>query len=392
MPPSSASRSTEQAESSTRPTTTGRCVREVCTRYDVLLIADEIITGFCRTGRWFGLSHWNVKPDMLSFAKGVTSGYLPLGGIMVSKAIKDVMDAVKPEDRWMHASTYSAHPTCCAVALKNLEIMQREQLWENAAKMGERLHTGPRGSLRRSPERWRRQRRQRPLAAVEFVEDRATKEELRRRPEDRPAPSGRDDEARRRHADAPRGRRPIPRQATWCSSRRRSSSPRGRSIGWSAWRETPSRSCWVPRAFQLYVVRAIQAHLNVRDELVHTRGRTISMVRAMTRAEGLRIRSGSPETFLRRLAAVELSPSLAATVEPLCQLMGCVNEQLRVADLRVRDLVTQDPTIARLTTLPTIGPVTASVYVAALDDVHRFRRAGQVANYLGLVPRQVQLG
>ena len=59
-------------------------VREVCTRHDVLLIADEIITGFCRTGRWFGLSHWNVTPDILSFAKGVTSGYLPLGGIMVT--------------------------------------------------------------------------------------------------------------------------------------------------------------------------------------------------------------------------------------------------------------------------------------------------------------------
>ena len=115
-------------------------VREVCTRHDVLLIADEIITGFCRTGRWFALAHWNVKPDMLSFAKGVTSGYLPLGGFMVNKAIKEVMDGVKPEGRWLHAYTYSAHPTCCAVALKNLEIMQRERLWENAATMGERLH------------------------------------------------------------------------------------------------------------------------------------------------------------------------------------------------------------------------------------------------------------
>ena len=76
-------------------------IREICTRHDVLLISDEVITGFGRTGRWFALSHWNVKPDILSFAKGVTSGYLPLGGIVVSKAIKDVMDSVKPEDRWM---------------------------------------------------------------------------------------------------------------------------------------------------------------------------------------------------------------------------------------------------------------------------------------------------
>src|SRR5207248_1236031 len=60
-----------------------RLVREICTRREVLFIGDEVITGFCRTGRWFALSHWNVKPDIMSFAKGVTSGYLPLGGIMV---------------------------------------------------------------------------------------------------------------------------------------------------------------------------------------------------------------------------------------------------------------------------------------------------------------------
>jgi adenosylmethionine-8-amino-7-oxononanoate aminotransferase len=83
-------------------------VREVCNRHEVLFIADEVITGFCRTGKWFAMSHWNVKPDIMSFAKGVTSGYLPLGGIMVSQAIKEAMDSVKPEDRWNHAYTYSA--------------------------------------------------------------------------------------------------------------------------------------------------------------------------------------------------------------------------------------------------------------------------------------------
>src|SRR5688572_15019042 len=72
-----------------------RRVREVCTKHSVLFIADEVITGFCRTGQWFALTHWNVKPDIMSFAKGVTSGYLPLGGIMVTKAIKDAMDNVK---------------------------------------------------------------------------------------------------------------------------------------------------------------------------------------------------------------------------------------------------------------------------------------------------------
>ena len=151
------------------------CVREVCTRHDVLLIADEIITGFGRTGRWFALSHWNVQPDILSFAKGVTSGYLPLGGIIVSKPIKEAMDSVKPEDRWMHAYTYSAHPTCCAVALKNIEIIEGEQLCENAARMGDRLHAALLAAFGNHPHAGDIRGGKGLLAAVEFVEDRAEK-------------------------------------------------------------------------------------------------------------------------------------------------------------------------------------------------------------------------
>jgi putrescine---pyruvate transaminase len=150
-------------------------VREVCTRYDVLLIADEIITAFGRMGRWFGLAHWNVRPDILSFAKGVTSGYLPLGGIMLTKAIKDVMDSVKPEDRWMHGYTYSGHPTCCAVALKNIEIIERERLCENAEKMGARLHANLIAAFGDHPNAGDIRGGKGLLAAVEFVEDRATK-------------------------------------------------------------------------------------------------------------------------------------------------------------------------------------------------------------------------
>jgi putrescine---pyruvate transaminase len=149
-------------------------VRDICTRHDVLLIADEIITGFGRTGRWFGLSHWNVTPDILSFAKGVTSGYLPLGGIMVTRAIKEVMDSVKPDDRWMHAYTNSGHPTCCAVALKNIEILQREQLCEHAATMGERLQAGLTAAFGDQPHTGDIRGGKGLLAAVEFVEDRAT--------------------------------------------------------------------------------------------------------------------------------------------------------------------------------------------------------------------------
>jgi putrescine aminotransferase len=150
-------------------------VREICTRHDVLLIADEVITGFCRTGRWFGLAHWNVRPDIVTFAKGVTSGYLPLGGIIVSKAIKDVMDSVKPADRWMHAFTYSAHPTCCAVALKNLEILQRERLMENATNRGERLHSALMAAFADHPHAGDVRGGKGLLAAVELVEDRVTK-------------------------------------------------------------------------------------------------------------------------------------------------------------------------------------------------------------------------
>jgi adenosylmethionine-8-amino-7-oxononanoate aminotransferase len=150
-------------------------VREVCTRHRVLFIGDEVITGFCRTGRWFALSHWNVKPDIMSFAKGVTSGYLPLGGIMVTKAIKDAMDSVKPEDRWMHAYTYSGHPTCCAVALKNLDIMERERLAENAAKMGTRLHEGLKAAFADHPNAGDIRGGKGLLAALELVEDRGTK-------------------------------------------------------------------------------------------------------------------------------------------------------------------------------------------------------------------------
>jgi len=150
-------------------------VREVCSRHDVLLIDDEIITGFCRTGRWFGLSHWNVRPDILCFAKGVSSGYLPLGGMMVSRAIKEVMDAVGVDQRWMHAYTNSGHPTCCAVALKNIEIMEADRLGENAARMGERLLAGLAAAFGTHPHAGDIRGGRGLLAAVEFVRDRATK-------------------------------------------------------------------------------------------------------------------------------------------------------------------------------------------------------------------------
>jgi putrescine---pyruvate transaminase len=114
-------------------------IREICTRRDVLFIADDVITGFGRTGRWFGLEHYGVEPDIMQFAKGITSGYVPLGGVGVSDTVRDVINGVPPGKRWMHAFTYSGHPTCCAVALSNLDIIERERLVERSAAGGARL-------------------------------------------------------------------------------------------------------------------------------------------------------------------------------------------------------------------------------------------------------------
>jgi putrescine aminotransferase len=114
-------------------------LREICDRYEVLLIADEVITGFGRTGRWFALGHWGVEPDIVSFAKGVTSGYLPLGGIILSKQIHDAILEAPLDRRYMHAATYSGHPVCCAVGVRNVEIIEEEGLVERSAQMGKRL-------------------------------------------------------------------------------------------------------------------------------------------------------------------------------------------------------------------------------------------------------------
>jgi putrescine---pyruvate transaminase len=150
-------------------------VREICTRYNVLLIADEIVTGFGRTGRWFGLHHWNVQPDILSFAKGVTSGYLPLGGIMINQEIKNALDSVEPANRWMHGFTNSGHPACCAVALRNIEILEREDLVSNSARMGDVLQAALHEAFEDHPHVGDIRAGKGLLAALEFVQDRKSK-------------------------------------------------------------------------------------------------------------------------------------------------------------------------------------------------------------------------
>src|SRR5687768_10919763 len=151
-------------------------IREICSKHGVLLIADEVITGFGRTGRWFGLEHYGIEPDIMQFAKGITSGYIPLGGIGVSDAIREVINGVPPGQRWMHAFTYSGHPTCCAVALANIDILERERLTERAAAAGDRLLRGLR-SLE-SMDGVGNVRGLGLMAAVEVVRDKATKQQF----------------------------------------------------------------------------------------------------------------------------------------------------------------------------------------------------------------------
>jgi adenosylmethionine-8-amino-7-oxononanoate aminotransferase len=148
-------------------------IREICDKYEVLLISDEVITGFCRTGRWFGLEHWGVEPDIMQFAKGITSGYVPLGGIGVTDKIKQAFETTPPEKRWMHAYTYSGHPTCCAVALANLKIMEEEDLAQRAAELGNRLLEGL--HTLEDLESVGNVRGLGLMAAVELVQDKASK-------------------------------------------------------------------------------------------------------------------------------------------------------------------------------------------------------------------------
>jgi putrescine aminotransferase len=117
-------------------------LREVCDRHQVLLIADEVITGFGRTGRWFALEHWGVQPDILTVAKAVTSAYMPLSAFLISRQMHEAMTSAPLSERFMHAYTNSGHPAACAVALANLRIIEEEGLVENARRMGERLLSG----------------------------------------------------------------------------------------------------------------------------------------------------------------------------------------------------------------------------------------------------------
>jgi len=107
-------------------------VREICTKNNVLLIADEVMTGFGRTGKMFALEHWNVVPDIMTIAKGITSGYFPFGAAIISdRVLEPFKDTI-----FIHGLTYSGHPTCAAAAIKAMNIYTKEKIIDHAAKVG----------------------------------------------------------------------------------------------------------------------------------------------------------------------------------------------------------------------------------------------------------------
>jgi taurine--2-oxoglutarate transaminase len=149
-------------------------VREICDRYGIVFVLDEVMAGFGRTGTWFAAEHWGVTPDLITFAKGVNSGYVPLGGVAISGAIAETF-ARRP---YPGGLTYSGHPLACAAAVATINVMAEEGVVEHAAHLGETV-LGP--GLRELAERHPSVGEVRGLGAfwaVELVRDRETREPL----------------------------------------------------------------------------------------------------------------------------------------------------------------------------------------------------------------------
>ena len=147
-------------------------IREICDRYDVLFIADEVITGFGRTGKTFGMEHWSVTPDLMTMAKGISGGYAPLGAVAVSDRVWSVF--AEQEVTFDHIFTYAANPLSATVGSAVLDILVEDDLVQRSATRGEYLFA--------QAERWHRHaivgdiRGRGLLLGVELVADRTTKE------------------------------------------------------------------------------------------------------------------------------------------------------------------------------------------------------------------------
>jgi taurine--2-oxoglutarate transaminase len=148
-------------------------VREICNKHGILLIIDEVMSGFGRTGKWFGFENHGIVPDMIAMAKGLTSGYLPFGCLMVSDKI-----ASKYDDTMLALGlTYSAHPVSCAAALEMLNIYEDDNLIENAVNMGKYLDKQV-GKLKQKHPSIGDWRNTGLLGCIELVKNRTTKEPM----------------------------------------------------------------------------------------------------------------------------------------------------------------------------------------------------------------------
>lgn len=152
-------------------------IKEVCEKHGALLIVDEVICGFGRTGKAFGFMNYGVKPDIITMAKGITSGYLPLSATAVRKEIYEVFKGTEEYDYFRHINTFGGNPAACALALKNLEIMERENLYERSAELGKHLKQSLSSLLGEHPYVGD-VRGKGLLVGIELVKDKATKEPL----------------------------------------------------------------------------------------------------------------------------------------------------------------------------------------------------------------------
>ena len=150
-----------------------RGVRELCDRYGILLIADEVMSGFGRTGKWFAIDHEGVAPDLMTIAKGLTSGYVPLGAVMVSDRVAEHFET----NPLVSGLTYNSHAVGCAAALATIAVYEEDGLIENAARLGDVLQAEYAAMMERHPSIG--EARGRGLfTALEFVKDRETRAPL----------------------------------------------------------------------------------------------------------------------------------------------------------------------------------------------------------------------
>jgi taurine--2-oxoglutarate transaminase len=147
-------------------------VRELCDRHGIVLIADEVMVGFGRAGTWFAIDRWGVVPDLITFAKGVNSGYVPLGGVIVGDAIASTFD----ERPYPGGLTYSGHPLACAAAVANLEVLEQEHLVERADELGRTVFAPELARLQAAHPCVGDVRGAGCFWALELVRDRATRE------------------------------------------------------------------------------------------------------------------------------------------------------------------------------------------------------------------------